>query len=442
MLLIYLAQISPRASYVFDLIFNQELGIEYRITTDANVFELHPEEKLNYSNSPKKGSFYIKSSPLLFEDGIKKQDIQVAEKYQTTILFPDNDDDLGFDIFSAVFYLVSRYEEYLPFEPDEFGRFRAADSLAFQNNFLQKPVVNIWINSFKNILQEKFPLLKMKSSEFDAIFTYDIDVAYKYRGRSLGRIIGASLKDLSAFKIKNIINRKKTLLKIQKDPWDVYDNLKVTISKNKINSVFFFLVADKTKYDRNLDYKNPLVKSLISQISDSSEIGVHPSFTSTDFPEKIVIEKERLENLSGKKILKSRQHFLKFRLPYTNNSLLAAGIKEDFSMGYPETPGFRAGTCKPFFFYDLKNEKITDLKLFPVTCMDATFIYYTKKSPEKSLMEILNLLKEIKKVGGTFIPIFHNEYLYKTLAGKKESETSFRQVHDQIITQVKAYLKK
>lgn len=442
MLLIYLPGISPRVSYVLDLIFNQELGIEYRVTTDVNVFELHSEEKINYSSSPKKESIFIKSSPLLFEDDMKKQEIKVAEKYQTKILFANDDDDLGFDIFSAVFYLVSRYEEYLPFIPDQYGRYPASESVAFQNSFLHVPIINIWVDIFKNILRQKFPSLETQSSSFSAIMTYDIDVAYKYKGRSLGRIIGASLKDLRAFKIKNIINRKKTLLKIQKDPWDVYDDLKDTILKNKIHSAFFFLLADKTKYDRNLDYKNPLMKSLVAQIAGYSEIGIHPSFTTTDFPEKIATEKERLEDLSGKKIIKSRQHFLKLRLPDTYNSLLAAGIKEDFSMGYPEAPGFRAGTCKPFFFYDLKNEKITDLKLFPVTCMDATFIYYTKKSPEKSLMEILNLLKQIKKAEGIFIPIFHNEYLYKTKAGKKGTKTTFRQVHDQTIAQVEAYLKK
>jgi len=442
MLLIYLPGISPRASYVFDLIFNQELGIEYRVTTDINAFELHSEEKINYSNSPKKESIFIKSSPLLFEDDIKKQEIKVAEKHQTKISFPNDDDDLGFDIFSAVFYLASRYEEYLPFIPDQYGRFPASESVAFQNNFLHVPIINIWVDILKNILRQKFPSLATQSSSFSAIITYDIDVAYKYKGRNFGRIIGASLKDLITFKIKNIINRKKTLLKIQKDPWDVYDDIKDTILKNKINSVFFFLLADKTKYDRNLDYRNPLIKSLVAQIGDYSEIGIHPSFTTTDFPEKIATEKERLEDLSGKKIIKSRQHFLKLRLPDTYNSLLAAGIKEDFSMGYPEAPGFRAGTCKPFFFYDLKNEKVTDLKLFPVTCMDATFIYYTKKSPEKSLMEILNLLKQIKKVEGLFIPIFHNEYLYKTKAGKKGTMATFRQVHDQTIMQVKAYLKK
>ena len=434
MLLIYLLKKSARCDYVFDLIFRHEIGLSYRITADLNEFESHPGEKINYSNSRNASEFFIKSSSLLFEDHITAQEIEVVEKHQAKVFFANEGDDLGFDIFSAVFYMVSRYEEYLPFIADDFGRFKASDSLAFKNDFLQKPVVGIWINIFKEILLKEFPSLKTKPSEFDAIFTYDIDVAYKYTGRNPARIIGGSLKDLVKFKFRNIINRSRTLLKQQRDPWDVYGGLKESILKHKLNTIFFFLLSDRTKHDSNLDYRNPLMKSLIKEVGTFSEIGIHPSFYSSDFPEKISIEKGRLEEMSVEKIIKSRQHFLRYSLPDTYNSLLEAGIMEDYSMGFPESPGFRAGTCKPFYFYDLKNEKITGLRIFPVTCMDATFVYYSKKSPEKALVQILGLLKEIKKVGGIFIPIFHNDHL-----GENEK---WKMVHDKIIMQVKSYLKK
>lgn len=434
MLLIYLSRNPARCYYVFDLIFKYELGILYRVTTDISEFERHSEEKISYADSRNSDAFFIKASPLLFETGIGKHEIEIVEKHQTNVFFANEEDDLGFDIFSAVFYMVSRYEEYLTFSPDEFGRFKANESLAFQHKFLSKPVVNIWINIFKELLLKKFPSLKIKSHTFDAIFTYDIDVAYKFKGRSLGRVIGASLKDVATFRFRNIIDRKMVLLKFKKDPWDVYDDLREKISKNNLQSIFFFLLADKTKYDRNLDYKSSSMKSLVKEISAYSKVGIHPSFDSSDFPEKVSVEKKRLEGMTGQKILKSRQHFLRFRLSDTYNSLLEAGITEDYSMGFPEASGFRAGTCKPFYFYDLKNEKVTDLKIFPVTCMDATFVYYLKQSPERSLMEILNLLKEIKKVNGVFIPIFHNDHF--------GDNQKWKMVHDKIIMQVKSYFKK
>ena len=433
MLLIYLHEYSTRSHYVFDLIFKEELGIAFQITSNVKEFEAYSDEKINYSDARISNWFFIRASSLLFEKEIKKQEIIVAEKNDTKVLFPNEGDDLGFDIFSSVFYLLSRYEEYLPFKADKFGRFKASDTLAFQNDFLQKPMVNIWIEIFKKALKNKFVQLEFKSTAFTTIVTYDIDVAYKYKGRSFGRTLGSAVKDVIGFSVQNFKKRIQTLLQSKKDPWDVYDELQKMIDQNELSSVFFFLLADKSEHDRNLNYQNPVIKKLVNQIKTFSEIGIHPSFHTSSFPEKILIEKERLEKLSTEKINKSRQHYLKFKLPDTFNALLQSGITEDYSMGFPEVPGFRAGTCKPFYFYDLKKEKKSPIKIFPVTCMDATFIYYLEKSPEKSFMEMLNLLKEVKKVNGTFIPIFHNDIL-----GGNEK---WKSVHDKMIQQIKSYLK-
>jgi hypothetical protein len=295
---------------------------------------------------------------------------------------------------------------------------------------LQKPIINIWINILKNILQKKFPSLQIKSTSFNAIVTYDIDVAYKFKGRSFIRTIGSTLKDIAGFKIKNIEQRIQTLLKIKKDPWDVYENLKDIILQNKLSSVFFFLLANKTKNDRNLDHKNPAIKKLINNIKTYSEIGIHPSFSTSSFPEKILIEKERLENLSGKKITKSRQHYLKFKLPDTYISLLKAGITQDYSMGFPEISGFRAGTCKPFYFYDLKKEKITGLEIFPITFMEGSFMN-SKTSPGESLQQILNLIEEVKNVQGTFISLWHNHTISET-----DKYSDWKSIHYKMIQSI------
>lgn len=437
MLLIFSPFFSTRCDYVFDLIFKQEFGLQYTVTSNFTEFQNHEDERLNYSDSKIEDAFFIKSTSLLFENEIKIQEPRVEEKQGRKVLFPNDEDDLGFDVFSSVFYMVSRYEEYLPFTADKYGRFKAENSLAFKNDFLHLPVVDVWINNFREALQKKYPSLVTKKTSFNAILTYDIDVAYKFRGRNAGRTIGSLAKDLFKFQIKNVFRRIQTLTKSKKDPWDIYDELEKTIVQNKLQTIFFFLLSDKSEYDRNLDYRNPALKKLVEKITSFSETGIHPSFYTSDFPEKIKIENERLENLSGKKIMKSRQHFLRFVLPDTFNNLIAAGINEDYSMGYAETPGFRAGTCKPFFFYDLKNERVTGLKVFPITCMDATFIYYTKKTAEKSLIEILNLLKEVQKVNGTFISIFHNDHLAEDADGKK-----WNSVHNKMIMQIKSYSKK
>ena len=171
MLLIYIPVISSRCEYIFELIFREELDIDYQVTTDLDRFEAYEQEKINYSFKRNSDEFYIQASSFLFEHGIEKIDIPIEKKFGTTILFTnDTSCDAGFDIFSAVFYMVSRYEEYLPFTPDTHGRFKASDSLAYRNGFLQQPVVNKWINIFENYLAEDFLHLLLQTSSFNSYY--------------------------------------------------------------------------------------------------------------------------------------------------------------------------------------------------------------------------------------------------------------------------------
>ncbi|NJO89826.1 MAG: hypothetical protein HC831_13425 [Chloroflexia bacterium] len=56
------------------------------------------------------------------------------------------------------------------------------------------------------------------------------------------------------------------------------------------------------------------------------------------------------------------------------------GITNDYSMGYSSHPGFRAGTCTPFYFFNLKTDEKTNLKITPFAVMDVGFIDYLKCS--------------------------------------------------------------
>jgi hypothetical protein len=276
--------------------------------------------------------------------------------------------------------------------------------------------------------------LPLKPSSFNYIITYDIDIAYAFKGKNMFRLIGSTIKDTLQLKFKNIFNRIRSLGNMQKDPWDVYDLLYKTLVKDKIHSIFFFLLADYSKYDKNISYTHSVMKDLVAKVSEFSEIGIHPSFKTPAIPKKISVEKRRLEKISGKKINKSRQHYLKFTLPYTYNHLIAAGIKEDYSMGFADMPGFRAGTCKPFYFYDLKKEKSTGLKIFPITVMEGTFINYLKISPQDALDYIFKMIEEVKNVNGTFISIWHNHTLSETSMYKE-----WRYVHDKMIERILLY---
>lgn len=413
MLLIYIPQTTARIEYIFKIVFELHLGVEYTIITDVEKFKSADGAKINYSDNRIDDSFFICPQTLLFENEIRDFEIPIKGSGKQTLLFP-NEDDFGMDLFAASFFLLTRYEEYLPFEADTFGRFPAKKSFAFQHDFLEFPVVDIWINKFKEKLQLRFSELTFKSRHFHSILTYDIDIAYKYKGRNFLRTVGSTFRDLVHFDFKNLHQRALVLLKIKKDGWDIYDDLKKNIQENKLNSIFFFLVGDSSKFDKNLKVDHPLMKKLIKQINVFSEIGIHPSFYSNGNEKKLDEEKQNLENIAERKITKSRQHFLKLKMPDIYSALVTAGIKEDYTMGFPDAVGFRAGTCIPFRFFDLKKNASVDLNIFPAACMDATFIHYLQMSPDEALQQINRLIEEIKMVQGIFISIWHNNYLEKT----------------------------
>src|SRR5690606_18228733 len=167
-------------------------------------------------------------------------------------------------------------------------------------------------------------------------------------------------------------------------------------------------MGNKHQLDNPIHFNKKPVEKLISELEPES-LGLHPSFQSNLDSSEISKEKQALESIVGKVIKKSRQHYLMLNLPVTYRNLLDNGIEEDYTMVFADEPGFRAGTCTPFFWYDLSREKITDLKVYPRAIMDQTLKRYQKLNTKLAKKEIFELIQSVKKVNGTFISLWHNE---------------------------------
>jgi hypothetical protein len=98
--------------------------------------------------------------------------------------------DFAFDVFAAAFYLLSRYEEYLPHELDQYGRYAHTNSLAFREGFLDQPLINCWLQALKQSLSQKFSELLFRQKSFKCILSYDIDIAYSYLHKGFVRTMG------------------------------------------------------------------------------------------------------------------------------------------------------------------------------------------------------------------------------------------------------------
>jgi hypothetical protein len=368
--------------------------------------------KLSYTNNSISNEVHFTSRNLLFESGITEQNISTFDHNNCRVFYATGkSSELPFDVFAASFYLVSRYEEYLPHIRDEHDRFSAKDSLAFTDGFLQKPVVNIWAQWIKYILQKKYPEMDFPEKKYEFISTLDIDNAYAYREKGFTRSVGGYLKSLMQLDFKEIKERNRVLLGLQKDPYDTYEYQLETLKKYNYETIYFILLGDYGVNDKNLPFESRDFQSLIKMLGDYAQVGIHPSYGSNKSKEQLKIEVDRLSKVLHREITKSRQHFLKLTLPDTYRNLIDLDITDDYTMGFASEVGFRASICTPFNFYDLDMELETKLKVHPFAVMEGTLKYNMKIRPEDAMEKIKPLIDEVKAVNGSFISLWHNDTL-------------------------------
>jgi len=424
-LLLYAHTTTTRLRYIVDFISSSLFNEPVTITNDKERFTRYEGPRLNYSDTDfSEEEFFIQANTLLFEDTISARPIECFELNYAKAFFATRG-DCPFDILAASFYLLSRYEEYLPHEKDEYGRYAHTNSLAFREGFLHLPMVNIWLNDFKKALQQKFPELLFRRSQFHFVPSYDIDMAWSYRHKGWGRNAGGFLRSLQSGQWGQLKERWRVLRKKQKDPFDSYEWLDALHLYCKVKPVYFFLVAGEQKgYDKNIPTSSKAFRGLIEYYSEVYKTGLHPSWQSSIAADTTTLqeEKEWLEVIAERPIAHSRQHYIKMELPGTYRRLIQSGLLKDYSMGYGSINGFRASVASSFYWFDLQKNETTPLRLFPFCYMDANSFYEQKHSPQQAYEELTHYYNTIKKLNGLMVTIWHNHFLGTDLqfAGWKE----------------------
>jgi len=407
MLLVYTHKITPRLTYTFKHICKRILGLEVRFTSKVEDFIAHDSLKMSYTKQPLSNELFVRSNTLLFEQGLSDIDINVQQWDNTKGFFVAGErSDLPFDIFASSFYLLSRYEEYLPHVNDNFGRFMASESLAYTHRFLNQPVVDIWAYKLREVLQERFPNYVFKERKYRIKPVIDVPMAYYFKEKGLLRTIGGTLNDIRRFKLKQLYQRYSVLMGFNRDP---YDTFKWIITKQKqcdFKFMALFLIGDYSTYDKNINANKKQFVSLIKSVADYCDVGIKASYLSLDDISILKREKLKMESIINTDLKGIRHSFSKLNLPTSYRNLVELEINQDYTMGYIDTLGFRAGTCTPFQFYDLDYEVQTPLQINPYHCLDFALLKYQSELDKTEHLQ--KLIDEVKAVNGIFTPIFHN----------------------------------
>jgi hypothetical protein len=404
MIEIFVEQVSERLIYTLDFIL-KERDVSYKINNDKFLFEKSTNIKFNYSNLDLNNSVQIIPSELLYNEELKDYTIEKN-------IF-NGEDCLSFngvvDPLASVFYVLSRYEEYVSDREDMHGRFLGKYSLQEKFNWLEKSVCDLWSEAVIDFLSKKSNTkIDFSIGIVKIVPTFDIDNTYAYQWKKGFRKYLSILRDQIKFDKTRIKERKLVLAGELKDPYDTFNYIEsISIRGFKVN--VFWLLGDYAPYDKNISYSDIRHRELIQKMSTNSIIGLHPSYKSNSFEKIIADEKNRLEDILQREVTRSRQHFLRFKTKNTYKTLTKLGFKHEFSMGYSDKVGFRSGTARPHFWFDLNKNTVSSLMIHPFVYMDGTLNEHMKLSIEQSKSKIYNLYKEIEKHGGDFVCIWHNE---------------------------------
>ncbi|HBN06571.1 MAG TPA: hypothetical protein DD434_12400 [Bacteroidales bacterium] len=435
MILVYVDKITNRLGYTLNLIFKDILGVEYTITTNRENFAKHIGAKFSYCKNRVKDEPFIYSTDLLFETTIEIKEMEVFYFEENPAIFRTyaKETIMPFDILAASFYFVSRYEEYLPFIQDNHGRYRYEESIAFQNCFLHKPIVNIWAKKLVDKLKSIYPDLEFANHFFRFYNTIDIDSAYSFKEKGMFRKLYGFTKDLFKGNFSECAYRFNVIFRGKTDPYDNFDYQISLIKKYKLKTIYFILFGRYGKYDKNISPYNKRFHRLIKYLCDYAKVGIHPSYSSFDQEEELTIQIKELEQVIHKPIIRSRFHYLRYRLPISYRRLMDNMISDDYSMGYSKTIGFRAGICSGYNFFDLEIDGETKLRVHPFAIMDVALKDGLGLNKDEAQIKIKQIVDEIIAVKGDFISVWHNQSLSERYQWK-----GWREVYENMLEYVSA----
>jgi hypothetical protein len=447
----------PEKKYILKILIGDFLGLEYKLvidnsikgyqfTNDGKSFTFcdvffqdykHSKESI-YFKPPNVYDFKIESLCIPFPIRINHSKFTILYSLVGHEQFSSQNDCgfLGLDIFGSCFFMLSRLEELQCNKLDNHGRFPATESIAFKNCFLNRPIVNEYLEIFWSVLKFMWPELKRKKYQFKTIPSHDVDTPYQYHIKNYLELIYRMTISAAKLKPRNILKNYKNYSNFRKsgikhDPFYTFDFLMRTSEESNIKSAFYFITDQKhIALNGNYLMTDSIIKNLLKEIhSRGHEIGLHPSYYTFDNQEQLLREFEILKDTCIKlNIIQNswggRQHVLRWKTPITALNWDSVGLKYDSTLCFADHAGFRCGTCYEYYLFDILSRKELNIIERPLVAMECTVIEdrYMGYGVGEKAFDYFKLLKdECKFYNGGYTILWHNDklvseehkYLYK-----------------------------
>jgi len=378
--------------YIINIIFNEFLGLEYDLKIGSKDYEIVLENKKTLTIKDTFFNKYPKDMEYLRLENIPKEIEEL-------------------DIFAASFFMLTRWEEFVNKSRDKHNRFPATKSLAYKEGFLDRPIVNEYVERLKNMLLKLDSSLVFKEKKFELVLTHDVDEMQIWKSWkqvfrvALGDIVKRRDIALAFERVAEyfLIKREKI-----KDPFDTFDWLMDKSEAIGVKSRFYFMSGGVTKFDNRYKIDSPKVLELIEKIKQRGHIiGIHPSYNAYNDFEQFKKEKDLLEKVVGEKIVEGREHYLRFEVPTTWQIWEDNGMEVDSTCGYADEEGFRCGTGDEFSVFNILSREQLTVKERPLIVMDCSLFNYNSYSADEAKVRI----NMIKSTANIFTILWHNSYI-------------------------------
>ncbi len=330
---------------------------------------------------------------------------------------------LGLDVFGSAFFMLTRYEEVVKNDRDLHDRFPATASLALQEGFLDRPIIDEYLEILWVCMKHLWPNLQRKPHEFSLVLTHDVDRPFGVKGESWRRIIRRFGGDLVLRRNPTLMAKRLASLATpgslgnQLDPNNTFDWIMDQSEKRGVQSEFYFMAGKTSSYDSGYDLFASPVQSLLRRIHNREHIiGLHPSYGTLGHPGLLSAEADTLRRALDKanvsQTLRSgRQHYLRWQADRSWADWEAAGLKEDSSVGYAEHGGFRAGTCHRYPAWSWIESRPIGVIERPLIIMERSLLSekYMNLGQEQAAVYLDQLMVAVRKMGGEYITLWHND---------------------------------
>ncbi|HMX41187.1 MAG TPA: polysaccharide deacetylase family protein, partial [Saprospiraceae bacterium] len=318
----------------------------------------------------------------------------------------------GVDVFASAFFMLSRWEEAALPQRDRHGRFPAEHSLAWQQGFLHRPVVQEWARLLREMLARLGYPLPYPARPPAVLLSCDVDhPRLWWSAADRWRTLGGSL--FRRRQPREAAYWLRTWWRKNRDPYDTFDVLMDWAEQSGQPAHFNFLGERPRSSDCWYPLRHPAVQHTMRRIAERGHaIGFHASYEAFDDAQRFEQELESLRQVSPLPVTTGRQHYLRFAAPGTARMWERAGMDWDSTLGYPEQPGFRCGMAQSFPLFDFEQHRMMNVREKPLLVMDVTLAQYRRWSPQQAAAETARLRRATAQHGGEFVLLWHNSSLH------------------------------